>query len=118
MGDMQKSRNLENCSKNKNSTGFSLSKRSVTKNGENVTEIDRKVLKDGNILSDNMKKVANLLNGESEIFKNGDIQSELMELTNNKNFEKNEILPIESEIYEEKQEEDKKSHPESDDVII
>jgi len=120
--DMQKSKNLENCSKNKNSTGFSLSKRSVTKNGENVTEIDRKVLKDGKILGDNMKKVTNLLNGESEIFKNGDIQSEFMELTNGKNnglnIEKTEILPIESEIYEEKQEEDKKSHPESDDVII
>merc|ERR1711963_1167380 len=90
--DMQKSKNLENCSKNKNSTGFSLSKRSVT------------------------------INGESEIFKNGDIQSEFMELTNGKNnglnIEKTEILPIESEIYEEKQEEDKKSHPESDDVII
>jgi len=119
--DVSRSNNLEKLqqlgdSKNaKNSTGFSLSKRSVTKNGENVTEIDRKVLKDGKILGDNMKKVTNLLSGESEIFKNGDIQSELMELKNDK---KSEILPIESEIYEEKQEEDKKSHPESDDVII
>jgi len=122
--DVSRSSNLEklqqlgdskNGQKAKNSTGFSLSKRSVTKNGENVTEIDRKVLKDGKILGDNMKKVTNLLSGESEIFKNGDIQSELMELKNNN---KTEILPIESEIYEEKQEEDKKSHPESDDVII
>jgi len=115
--EIKKNKNFE-----KNSTGFSLSKRSLTKNGENVTEIDRKVLKDGKILGDNMKKVTNLKSGQSEIFKNGDIQSEFMELTNGKNSElnvnKTEILPIESEIYEEKQEEDKKSHPESDDVII
>merc|ERR1712241_1305276 len=107
--------NFENSKNLRNSTGFSLNKRSVTKDGENVTTIDRKVLKNGKVLGDNIKKVTNLLNGESEIFKNGDIQSELMELKNDK---KSEILPIESEIYEEKQEEDKKSHPESDDVII
>jgi len=115
--DMAKSnKNSENSKNFVKSSGFSVNKKSVTnQDGENVTEINRKILKDGKVLGDNLKKVTNK-NGETKITHNGDdIENELKDLTINNN----PALAIESEIYEEKEEEvEKKSHPSNEDVII
>merc|ERR1712018_1121188 len=115
--DINKSnRNSENSNNFVKSSGFSVNKRSVAnQDGENVTEINRKILKDGKVLGDNLKKVTNK-NGETKITHNGDdIENELKDLTINNN----PALAIESEIYEEKEEEvEKKSHPSNEDVII
>ena len=70
--DMKNFSNNENCQKK--STGFSLSKRSVTKDGQNITTIDRKLLKDGKVIGDNIKKITNE-KGETEVIRNGDIEN-------------------------------------------
>merc|ERR1712024_62916 len=106
---MGSNQNSENSKKLLNPTRFSVNeKRMSTQNKENMKTIDRRILMNGKKLGENMQKMTNK-NGEMKIILNADnIENEYFKESSNKN---NSPTSIETEIYEEKEEEIQQSHP-------